>query len=250
MDILTIDATWNENISLGTDLLDYLKKKSVHSVALFASVQFLKLDVTIRQLSLHNIKVLTTKAKRTHVSIQVLGCDVYHDSFEQDIINEADALLYIGDGLFHPKAILLSQTSKIKSKPILIWDPIGQSMRIITLKDVEAQQKRTVANLKHFISARVIGILVTTKFGQSYLPLALKLRSQAEKEGKKAYIFIDDTIKYDQFENYPFIQVWVNTACPRIGTDDHVNIRQPLINIREALDPIKALESLESFTKN
>jgi diphthamide biosynthesis enzyme Dph1/Dph2-like protein len=47
------------------------------------------------------------------------------------------------------------------------------------------------------------------------------------------------------YENYPFIECWVNTACPRIGTDDIININQPMINLRDALDPGRAFVELE-----
>jgi len=74
---------------------------------------------------------------------------------------------------------------------------------------------------------------------------AKRLKEFLEKQGKKAYIFIDNNLDLRHLENYPFIDSWVNTACPRIGTDDIVNIKQPLINIKEAGNPVKALEELE-----
>ena len=49
---------------------------------------------------------------------------------------------------------------------------------------------------------------------------------------------------FSNLENYPFVQCWINSACPRIGTDDIVNLDKPLINIREAFNPIKVLEEL------
>ena len=96
-----------------------------------------------------------------------------------------------------------------------------------------------------FINAQTLGILITIKPGQQYLNTAKNLKEKLEKENKKAYIFIDDTLNLNQLENYPFIDCWINTACPRIGQDDIVNIEQPMINLREANNPIKALEELE-----
>ena len=160
---------------------------------------------------------------------------MYHDSYDPI---EADALLYVGDGLFHPKALLLSQL-----KEIILWDPIAQKMSIIDQKDVQKQLDRSKANLKKFIAAQNIGIMVSTKPGQQYLKAAQELKKKLAEQGKKSYIFIEDTLKINQFENYNFIEAWVNTACPRIGTDDLVHIDQPLINLREAFDPVKALET-------
>src|SRR3989344_2102792 len=109
---------------------------------------------------------------------------------------------------------------------------------------------KTRANIKRYINAKKIGILVTIKSGQQYLNSALKLKAlieskeQNQEQGKKAFIFIDDTLDLKALENYPFIEVWVNTACPRICTDDITTIRQPMINLREAINPIKALEEI------
>ena len=244
VDTLFIDGIWDREIVLGKKVLDFFSKNGVKSVALFASVQFLQLDTVKKQLESLTISVKTTKAKRTDKEIQVLGCDAYHDSYSEDIISSVDAILYIGDGLFHPKALLLSQAARKSVSNIVIWDPVSEMMKTLGKKDIEKQWKRREANLKRYIAAKTIGILVTIKPGQQYLHLAEKLRDALERQDKKGYIFIDNTIDISLFENYPFIDAWVNTACPRIGTDDIVNVKEALVNIREAFDPVKALEEL------
>lgn len=245
MQLVLFDARWEGEIVLSEEVIDYLKEKGVKSVALFASVNFLNLDTVKKQLADLGIEIMTTKAKRTHVELQILGCDAYHDSFKENIIDDADVTLYIGDGMFHPKALLLSQLYQKEIRQVVIWDPVNEEMKIIDKGTIQAQIDRLKANLKKFISARVVGILVTTKPGQQYLGQAKKLKEKLENEGKKAYIFIDDTLDLNQFGNYPFIDAWVNTGCPRIGFDDITTIEKPLLNVREAIDPVKALEDLE-----
>ena len=240
-----IEAEWEDEIKLGKEVLNHLKENNVKTVALFASVQFLKVDTVKKQLEALGISIKTTKAKRTHVEMQILGCDAYSDSFEEDIISSTDAILYIGDGRFHPLALLHAQRFSKEIKPVLIWDPVGNIMKTITSKDIEMQNKKTQANLRKFISAEVIGILVTVKPGQQYIENGFLLKKKLEEKGKKCYIFVDNTLNIYQLENYNFIDAWVNTACPRIGFDDILNIEMPLINIREAYDPVKALEDLE-----
>ena len=126
----------------------------------------------------------------------------------------------------------------------MIFDPIQNKVEEVTKKSIEIQLKRAERNLRFFMNAESIGILVTIKPGQQYLQAALKLKQKLKQENKKAYIFIADTLDLFNLENYPFIQAWVNNACPRIGKDDAVNIPQSLINLREAANPIKALEDL------
>lgn len=245
VDTIYIDAVYTKEIKLNKEILDHLKKLAVKKLALFASVQFLKLEIVKKQLKEQDIDILTTKAKRTDKDTQILGCDAYHESFKDSIIDEADVILYIGDGLFHPQAALYAQIHSNTFKEIILYDPIGDHMRIIGKENIQENIDKLRRNLKAFVSAKTIGIIVTLKPGQQYLYGALKLREKLNAEGKEAYVFIDNTIDMGHFENYPFIEVWVNTACPRIGFDDIINAPKPLLNINYALDPIKYLETLQ-----
>ena len=245
-ELLLIDAKWEDEIKLTKELREHLRKNKIKSVALFASVQFTNLDNFIKELEKNKIKVNITKAKRTNENMQVLGCDCYEDSFEENIIKNSEGVLYIGDGLFHPKALLLSQIKSKNFKPIIIFDPVVNQIKEINKKEIEKQIQKYKRNLKLFINSKTLGILVTIKPGQQYLNSAKNLKEKLKEQGKKAYIFIDNNINLSQLENYPFIQCWVNTACPRIGTDDILNIEKPLINIKEAFEPIKALEELDN----
>ncbi len=244
MQTVCIDATWDKEIVLGEDFLNYLKEHSTKSVALFASVQFLELDTVKKQLSDLDITIKQTKAKRTHFKGQILGCDAYHDSFGEDIIQTTDISIYIGDGMFHPKALLLAQMRSQTIKPVLIWNPVTEKKQIIDKKDIIKQIKKLRTNVMKFLSANTIGLLVTVKPGQQYLKNALKLKEQWKKEGKNCYIFIDDDLSIQLLENYPFVDVWVNTACPRIGMDDITTIEVPLVNIRDVYNPAKTLSEL------
>ena len=51
---------------------------------------------------------------------------------------------------------------------------------------------------------------------------ALELKKKLKE--KKCYIFVSDMINENELENFPFIQAWVNTACPRIVSKKIVNI--------------------------
>ena len=244
--LLLMEAKWEGEINLTNELKDYLEKQKPKSIALFASIQFTHLKDLIKQLKELGIKINATKAKRTDEKIQILGCDCYADSFQEQIIQESDMILYVGDGLFHPKALLLSQIKNKDFKPVIIFDPISNQVKEINKSTIEKQLQRHKRNLKLFINSDTIGIMVTIKPGQQYFLAAKKLKETLEGQGKKAYIFVDDTFNLNNLENYPFIQAWVNTACPRIGTDDIVNIEQPMINLKEANNPIKELEELQN----
>ena len=241
-ELVFIDAKWDGKIELTEKLKEYLKKHKTKSLVLFASTQFTDLDEFINQLEILEIKVNTTKAKRTSDKIQILGCDCYSNSFENSIIEESDLILYIGDGLFHPKALLLAQAKTQRIKPVTTFNPMSNSIEELDKDSIENQITRMKRNLKMYVNSTTIGILVTIKPGQQYFNSAKKLKEQLEKEGKKAYIFIGNSLDLNDLENYTFIQSWVNTACPRIGTDDIVNTDKPIINLHEAFNPTNALE--------
>ena len=233
MKFLFIEAFYEKEINLSKEALKLLSKYK--SVALFAAVQFAKLDGVKKQLEEAGIKILATPAKRTSAENQVLGCDCFGDSFaDKELFKKVDVMLYIGDGLFHPKALLLAQKDQKIKKEVIIFDPLSNSSSILTQKDIDKQVKRYHANVLKYMYAKSVGILVSTKTGQQYLNLALKLK-EGKKSDREFFIFVGDTLDMCELENFPFIEAWVNTACPRIGTDDIVNLRQPLINIADAL---------------
>ena len=228
---LFIEAFYNKEIELNAEALELLSKYK--TVALFASVQFIKLETVKRQLEDKGIEVLTTHAKRTSTQNQVLGCDCSPESFEDTkIFEKSGVILYVGDGLFHPKALLLAQQDAKRKKDIIMYDPISNSARVLTQKDIELQKRKYQVNLTKYLTADKIGVLVSTKTGQQYFKLAQELKQKSKKE---IYIFIGDSFNMQELENFNFIEAWVNTACPRIGTDDIVNINKPLVNINDVL---------------
>ncbi len=233
MKFLFIEAFYEKEIKLSKEALKLLSEYK--DVAVFAAVQFVKLDKVKKQLKDAGVNVLTSHAKRTSAENQILGCDCFLDSFvDREIFDKADVLLYVGDGLFHPKALLLAQKDNEVKKDVILFDPISNSVKILTQKDIDKQVKKYRANILRYMYAKNIGVLVSTKTGQQYLNTALKLK-ESSKSGKNFFIFVGDTLDMRELENFPFVEAWVNTACPRIGYDDIVNLRQPMININDAL---------------
>lgn len=233
MKFLFIEAFYDREINLSKEALKLLSK--YRKVVLFAAVQFVKLDNVKKQLKDAGINVVTTHAKRTSTENQVLGCDCFGDSFEdKEIFNKADVVLYIGDGLFHPKALLLAQKDNDEKKDVICFDPLSNATSVLTQKDIDKQVKKYKANVLKYMYAKKVGVLVSTKTGQQYLNLALKIKEN-KKSDKEFFVFVGDTLDMRELENFPFVEAWINTACPRIGTDDIVNLSKPMINVSDAL---------------
>ena len=227
MEVLFIDADYTGEVKLCQETLGYLKK--FKSVGLFASVQFIKkLENVEKQLSKLGIKTVNSKPSRAHAKGQLLGCNVYHDSLNLD--QEVDCYLYIGDGKFHPLALVYSQK---EAKEVICDDPIEKKMIVLTKEDVEKNLKKQKGSLVKFHSSKNIGVIVTIKPGQEQYKCSLVL--EEKYPNKKFYYFVDNNISFDQLENFPFVDIWINTACPRIGLDDQEMFRKGVVNLMDVL---------------
>lgn len=246
MDVLFLEAPYSGKVELAPETLQYLKQKKYTKVGLYASVQFCnQLDLVKEQLQQAQIKNFSSRPDRTHVSTQLLGCDVYHDSLKSK--EAVDCYLYVGDGKFHPLALVYLQKDATELKEIICNDPIQQSMELVTIANVKTILQKYKASLLKFLAADTIGIIITIKPGQEHLQPSFALEKKYPQ--KKFYYFIDNVVSFDQLENFNFIHVWVNTACPRIGFDDQEKFEKGVINLNDALQAEEILSKDSLLTK-
>ena len=104
-------------------------------------------------------------------------------------------------------------------KEVHSYNPITKVLKELDLTELNKIEKKKQGAYLKFLGSENIGILVTTKPGQNDIKKAFKLKEKLEKEGKKAYVFIDNTYNLQSLEDFNFIESWVNTACPRIIED-------------------------------
>lgn len=154
---------------------------------------------------------------------QILGCDaslaVRHEK-------EVDAFLYLGSGKFHPLEIAMQTNKKV-----ICANPITNEITEITKEEVELRKNRIKGAYLKFLAAKKVGIIVTTKSGQGVLPLALRFKNHELMKDKESFIFLCNTLNFNELENYQDIECWVNTACPRIATEDNDKLIKPMINL-------------------
>lgn len=245
MDVLFLDAPYTGKVELCQETLRYLQKKKFKKIALYASVQFCHQLSTVRkQLEQAKISVITTKTDRAHMPGQLLGCDSYHQSLHLD--QNIDCFLYVGDGKFHPLALVYAQKDVPVFKEVVCDDPLRHDLQVLGLDEIQAILLKYKAALMRFLSSKNIGIIITIKPGQEQLKPSFAV--EQKYADKKFYYFIDNTISFDQLENFNFIDVWINTACPRIGFDDQEKFRRGVINLTDALQAEKILGQLPAFT--
>ena len=139
---------------------------------------------------------------------QVLGCNY---SNVKSIAEEVDAFLFIGGGLFHALGVALNT-----SKPTVIADPYDNRAFSI---DEEAQKiiKQRWASIEEAQKAKTFGVLIGLKPGQKKIDQALKIKELAQKHGDAAFLLAAKEITPETLLEFPSIDAYVNTACPRIS---------------------------------
>jgi len=197
MKTLFIDAKSSIEIKLSKEQIAKLPK----NIGLATTIQHL-----------HKIKDIQSQIPDSIIAGQVLGCSA--DPCEK-IKDKVDAFLYIGTGKFHPVWIAIKT-----EKPVFCYNPTSKKLTTIEKKEIDNYNKKKMASLTKYLSSDKIGILVSTKSGQSRMEDAKKL---AKNKDKEYFLFAFDTLNISDLENFPFIQCWVNTACPRIA-DEKISI--------------------------
>jgi 2-(3-amino-3-carboxypropyl)histidine synthase len=155
---------------------------------------------------------------------QVIGCNY---SNAKTIANQVDAFLFIGGGIFHALGIVLGT-----SKPTIIADPYDNRAYSIT-HEAQKLLKQRYASIQEAKDAKTFGILIGLKPGQKHLDDALKTKALAEKSGRAAFLLAAREITPDSLIEFPSIDGYVNTACPRISLDAPGKFKKPILTINE-----------------
>ena len=210
------------------EIFDNGKNKNI---AVFSSVQFRpNLEEVQNLLKEEGFTSETSQPFRTSIMGQMLGCDSYKDSLKLSL-EDIDGFIYIGDGYFHPNALLLAQEFEEEIKPVILLNVVQQIIEVIDKTHIEKYLKKRKGRLLKFQISKTIGVFVTTKWGQEYKDSALKLEEMYPD--KNFYFFIGDNFQDQEMENFPQIECWVNTACPRIGQDDIMRHTKSVVNIKD-----------------
>jgi diphthamide biosynthesis enzyme Dph1/Dph2-like protein len=235
MKLAFVDVRYKAPVILPQEFLDSLPKK----VIFFLNIQFHhQYDALKEQLTGAGITVVTVRPKHAWHDGQILGCSVEDwtsvEGKEQlakrkDVVSSdldgVGGFVYVGDGLFHPKALLFKN-----DVPVFIYDPKTKLARTLTQADLADIQRSRKGALATFHTATHVGVLLTTKYGQNRLPQLHKL--EAQFPDKKFYYLLADVIDFAKLEDFSFLQVFVNTACPRI-MDDFAKVPRPMVNLEE-----------------
>jgi 2-(3-amino-3-carboxypropyl)histidine synthase len=184
--------------------------------------------------------VVVGDAGRINYAGQVCGCDY---SNVKSIANDVEAFLFIGGGQFHALGIALAA-----SKPTIIADPYEKRAYSI---DAEAQKilKQRWTCVEEAGRAKTFGVLVGLKVGQKRLDEALKIKDMLEKKGKTAFLFAIREVLPEALMEFPSVDAYVNTACPRISIEAASKFSKPVLTVNE-FRVVSGESSWETLLKN
>ncbi len=213
MKIEFIECRWQGKALLSEAQIKLLPKK----VGLCATVQYLGLLKDIRkQIEKSKRQVILLDSNNTNTLGQILGCSSFRLQGFEDI-------LFIGDGMFHPINL------KVRfGQRVLAFNPLSKKMHEVTEAEVGRLRGRINAMRAKFYSSKCIGVLLSTKPGQLWNGFDSLEQKYPEK---RFYYFAFDEVNLGQLENFRFVDVFVNTACPRLGMEDSLEQGKPIINL-------------------
>lgn len=150
---------------------------------------------------------------------QVLGCDF---SAARSVAKDVEAFLVLSSGRFHAVGVYLST-----GKRTYALDPISGSVEDVSDYGERLLRQRFGAIAKAE-EADEFGILVGLKPGQTRIRLALYCLEVIKSAGKRGYLISADILSGQTLRAFD-VDVYVNTACPRIAIEDWRLFHKPVI---------------------
>jgi len=200
--------------------------KSWNKIGLITTVQHVQALDEARELLLEAGKTIAIgDAGHMKSPGQVTGCD-YGNA--KAVSKEIDAFLFVGGGRFHALGATLAT-----SKPTIIADPFEKRAYSIE-KEVQRVLRQRWASISEAEKAESFGVLVGLKTGQKRLEEALKIKEKLEKSGRKATLLAVREITPEVLMQFPSIDAFVNTACPRVSLDEASKFLKPVLTSEEA----------------
>jgi len=190
-------------------------------------VQHVQILDEARQLLLEAGKTVAVgDARRLKHPGQVTGCDY---SNAKSVSEEVEAFLFVGGGKFHALGAMLAT-----GKPTIIADPFEKRAYSIE-KEAQRTLRQRWASICEAEKAKSFGVLVGLKTGQKKLDEALKIKEKLEKSGRNATLLAVSEITPEALMQFPSIDAFVNTACPRVSLDETSKFLKPVLASSETL---------------
>ncbi len=165
-----------------------------------------------------------------HETGQVLGCDYFGLRRVQP---QVDSFLIVGS-YFHGLGVALSL-----EKPTVLADPYDGTVRSLDA-DRDRIIRQRYAMIEKARKSNKFGIIVSTKPGQCNPHVAVSILQQLEDRGKSGVLLYADEIVPEKLMDFTDIEVFVDTACPRLALDDPERFPKPILTRDEIMVAVGA----------
>ena len=199
--------------------------KGWNKIGLATTVQHIQVLDEVRESLVRAGKTVEVgDAGQINYAGQVTGCNFTN---VKSIANEVEAFLFVGGGRFHALGVALAT-----SKPTIVADPYEGRAYSISDEAQKTVKQRWVC-IEQAKKAKTFGIIVGLKPGQLHLEAALRVKAIVEKIGKSACLLAVNEVTPDSILEFPTIDAYVNTACPRISLEAPSKFSKPVLTVNE-----------------
>ena len=137
---------------------------------------------------------------------------------------DCDEFLYIGSGFFHPLGVAIATR-----KRVIAADPfLNQAVEVAP----ERFMRKRGGYVARAMDAKVFGVILSAKSGQTRMELARRLKELGARHGREVFIVLMDLVTPEQLLAFK-ADAYVNTACPRITVDDAERFHVPVLTPQE-----------------
>ena len=194
-------------------------------IGLLATVQYLDLIPVMKDMLESSGRTVLVGRGDSRICYpgQVLGCNC---SAAEDVIDDVDAFLFLGEGDFHPLAAAFGV-----QKGVYVLNPVTGEVRDMAEKRDRILRRRFAA-IQGARDAETFLVIVCSKVGQNRSAEADRICSMIREHGKRAYRVVMEEINPMSLMSYR-VDAYVNTACPRIAMDDSAKYDHPMLTIPE-----------------
>lgn len=207
--------------------------KQYGTTGLSTMSQYLKrLDEARLFLEKKGVKVVVGRGKGQLNNGQVFGCEFYPVF---DIRDSVDVVAFLGQSPFHALGVALST-----GKRTLMLDPYNVEVVDMT-KLASERTKRATLSIMKAKEAEKLGIVVGMKEGQFALRRGLELKEKFEAHGKRVQMITMREITNDRLMQFPEVEAFIQTACPRIAVDGYT-FHKPVLSVPQAFALLDLLD--------
>lgn len=234
LEIPTIFLPAKSFLDLNSVLKKVENKLIGHDIGIATTIQHID-ELTIVEKHLKKLGlnvIITPKEGHSSYSGQIIGCDY---TPLKKISDYVDCFFIIGSK-FHSMGACLAV-----NKPIIQADPYTNE--VINLKDI--RKSLIVSRYTAIEKAKRsnnFAILISTKIGQYDPKTAEMLKEEISRKEKDVIIISADEISTDSLNNFQEVDIFINTACPRLAIDDATKFNNSILLPKEVLVAMGKLE--------